>query len=313
MLTMTILDKLWLDIAPQEGDNIGRRVDPGHPLDFFVGYSDSGDMQLVLLSSSAPELPPSNQHILVTENQRKDGKYALCFVLESRNLRDLFLSLCWDLIDSSYEVRSKDEGVLSVIRRFRKWQMLFSAGIGVKMSESVMRGLIGELWVLNNICALKYGANTAVDGWMGPLKADRDFEYSDTWYEVKTTSLSKDTIYISSLDQLDTDRGGFLVVCRVEEAVATCTAAVSIQSLVTCIQDALATDSHSASVFKARLSLSGYTEEDESTHKKFCVGKCEQFCVKGDFPRLRRSQLEPQIVQGEYQLSVAALQPWKSE
>lgn len=311
MISMAMIDGAWAAITPQKGTNIVRRVDPAHPVDFFIGYDETCAMQLLILADELPELPPSSLQVLVRANPRKDGKYAICFSLVNQSLKDTFISLCWDIVASTYGATTQKAGINAAINRFGKWLILMAKGRSSKLSDSVLRGLIGELAVLRDICIPKYGSPHSITGWIGPLHADRDFEYEDNWFEVKAVSLSCETVSISSFDQLDIDRPGTLVLAKIEKTADSDAEAISLNSLVQDVVDLLGEDQDSLSTFKVRLVLNGYDECDEKAEELFHLHGYEKYRVYDDFPRIRQSKLPAEINNGEYTLSIAAIAPWQ--
>ena len=311
MISMATIETTWAAITPQKGQNVVRRVDPVHPVDFFIGYDETCAMQLILLADEQPELPPSSQQVLVRSNPRKDGKFAICFSLVNQSLKDTFISLCWDIIASTYGTKTRKAGVESAVNRFGKWLILMAKGRDSKLSDAVVRGMIGELAVLRDIGIPKYGSAHSITGWIGPLHADRDFEYEDDWFEVKAVSPGRDTVSISSFDQLDIDRAGTLILARVEKTPDTDTDAISLNSLVHDIEELFGDDQDALSTFKVRLVLNGYDESDERADETFHLHGYEKYRVYGDFPRIRKSKLTSEIAKGEYTLSIPALIPWQ--
>ncbi len=315
MITRTKLKDLWLAIVPQAGQNIGRRADNEHPLDFFITYDEQQSMQLMLQSEYDVQLPASSKQIAIRNNRRvTDGKNAFCFSLQDSRLTEQFISLCWDIMDCTYNVGDKKQATKAAITRFIMWQKLFAEEKNRKMSEAETKGLLGELIVLREICLKKYDSSTAVSGWVGPIGADRDFEYEDTWYEAKYVSLSAEAVKISSLDQLDTDKSGKLVLCRFEKTSETNPDALTLSQLVESIRDLVAGDEKARASFDNRLALSRYNGNDELSRIPFAFYHFDVFGVDGKgFPRLRRSEVSVEIVEGEYRLSIPALSPWKEE
>ena len=313
MILMEQISSIWSEISPEKGSTIARRADPSHPLDFFVGYDENQNMQLMLLAEELPDLPKSSQQVFVRANQRADRQYAICFILVNSSLREIFISLCWDIMACTYRVHDKKNGIASAVKRFRMWQILLAKGSESKMSDSAVRGLLGELTVLTDICIPRYGKNHAVTGWVGPLQADRDFEYEDSWIEVKTTSLSKDTVLISSLDQLDVDRPGSLIICRLEKTSVHDPNSITLNTLICMTENALSDEEYALSVFRAKLVLNGYDKEDERADEAFIVHDIEEYSADDNFPRIRRSQLPMAIGNGEYTLNISALQTWRRE
>ena len=314
MITRTELCRLWEEIVPQPGMSIGRRADPDHPLDFFITFDEQHNMQLILLTEYQLSLPDSSKQLLVRSNKRADGRNAICFSLEDNQLRDQFISLSWDIMDSTYYITNKKVATHTAIKRFRMWQLLFAETKTRKLSETEIKGLIGELSVLKEICIPKYGIKKAISGWVGPLGADRDFEYDNTWYEAKFVSLSTDKVKISSLDQLDTDQRGYLILCRYEKSAETTTGYVTLNSLIYDISKMADADENTLVLFMNRLTLTGYKKEDDCAEQPYLFHRHEVYIVEGDsFPRLRRSTLPTAISEGEYRLSIPALMKWKAE
>lgn len=311
MISIATIDSAWTSIIPQKGKNIVRRVDPVHPVDFFIGYDETCAMQLLLLADELPDLPPSSQQVLVRANPRKDGKYAVCFSLVNQSLKDTFISLCWDIVASTYGAETQKAGVESAVNRFAKWLVLMAKGRNSKLSDAVVRGMVGELAVLRDICIPKYGSPHSITGWIGALHADRDFEYEDDWFEVKSVSISRETVSISSFDQLDIDRLGTLVLVRVEKTAESDENAISLNSLVRDIEELLGEDRDALSTFRIRLVLNGYDKSDEKAEEKFHLYGYEKFRVYDDFPRIRKSKLTNEIQNGEYTLSIASLSAWQ--
>jgi hypothetical protein len=184
-------------------------------------------------------------------------------------------------------------------------------GRNSKLSDAVVRGMVGELTVLRDICIPKYGSPHSITGWIGPLHADRDFEYEDDWFEVKSVSLSREIVSISSFDQLDIDRQGTLVLARIEKTTDSDADAISLNSLVQDIEELLAEDQDALSTFRVRLVLNGYDEADERANELFHLHGFEKYRVYDDFPRIRKSELTSEINNGEYTLSIAALSSWQ--
>ena len=312
MITRIELARLWDEIVPQQDKTVGRRADPHHPLDFFITYDERLNMQLMLLTEYQLELPASSKQIHVRGSKRKiDGQHAVCFSLEDKGLKDQFVSLCWDMMDCSFEIQNKKNAAQAAIKRFRLWQRLFAEAKEKRLSEVEVRGLIGELTVLKEICIPRYGIEKAISGWIGPLGADRDFEFEDTWYESKFVSLSMDKVKISSLDQLDTDAPGELVLCRYEKTANTAIGHITLDSLIYEIANVVSENDNTREAFLNRVSLAGYKAASEQSGQPYIFHRIERYKVDtDDFPRIRRSKLSKAITEGEYQVSIPAIQHW---
>lgn len=310
MISMERISQNWQAIIPVQGQTIARRADAEHPLDFFIGYNEDGCMQLVLLSDEDIQIPDSSQQVFVRSNQRTDGKYAICFILINPSLRDTFVSLCWDIMASTCSADNKKAGNEAAVRRFGVWMIMLAKGHEKYLSESSAKGLLGELLVLQRICEPLYGFSKAVNGWIGPLNADRDFEYEESWYESKAVTSSTESISISSFDQLDIDLVGKLVVCKLDKTGSEDPNGVSLRKIIAELSDASEDDENAKNMFLVRLVLSGYKEDDPRADDMFLFNGFECFTVCDDFPRIRNSMISPAIKNGEYRLEIAALHPW---
>jgi len=267
-------------------------------------------MQLSLHAWKLPELPKSVQQVSVTANQRKDGKYAICLTLENDQFREYFVSLCWDIIFNTYNVTNNSNGIETAVRRFGMWLIFLADHASKKMSDASIKGLIGELLVMKDICIPVYGVEHAINGWVGPLFADRDFEYEDSWFEVKTLSAEKDSVIISSFDQLDTPQSGTLVICRMDRTNADNANAVSLNKAIDNIIE-LIQDEDVASMFRVRLNLTGYDAEDSRADDLFSMIGFEKYLVIEGFPRIQKSTLPSAITKGKYTIDISEIQPWR--
>ena len=311
MISIIELNSAWDAINPQDGQNIGRRADTTHPLDIFVSYDENHNMQMIILSDYLPSLPASSQQIIVRANHRKDGKYALCFSLTDSTLREQYVSLCWDIMNCTYAAQNKSQGIKMAIKRFCMWQKLFAELKNKKLSDAEVKGLIGELCALKHIVLQRHNSKCAVSGWIGPIGADRDFELPDTWYETKAVSLSRDSVSISSLDQLDVDTEGYLLVVRVEKTSDNVPDKFSMNSLVDDIRSGL--DDEDRAVFEGRLASGRYDRSDPRADEPYLLYGIQIYAVNKDFPRIRRSVTPTAIANGTYSLSIPAIHNWRVE
>lgn len=310
MISTTELNNVWDAIIPHSGKNIGRRADQNHPLDFYVSFDENHNMQMILVSDHLPALPPSNQQISIRANQRHDGKYAVCFMLTDKSLREQFVSLCWDLMNCTYHIQDKQRGVKEAIIRFRMWQKLFAESKTKRLSDAEIKGLLGELCAFRDVILSNYSPREASAGWIGPIGADRDFEFADAWYEIKSVSLSKDTVSISSLDQLDSNIDGYLLILRIEKTSSNTSGCFSLNSLVNQIRDSL-NETETRLLFDSRLASSGYDNSDPRSEESYVLHRIEMYRVDNSFPRVRRGDVSPAVTNGTYTLSIPCLQDWR--
>lgn len=307
MKTNDFIDK-WSDLRNQKG--YMQRVDPNHPLDFFVGINENGFDQLALITVIEPFQMKSSKALEVEKNKRKDGKWATQISSVERKNQDIFARLCVDLVESSYTAISEQEGISKVTTRFLAWQRLF-ATMHETLPKSVLKGLVGEISFARLLMEKGISKDDVINSWMGPNGADRDFTLTDKWYEVKAIATGKDKVTISSLNQLEISEKGYLVICYVDEASSTDTNAISISQLINNMRTELMDAPEASRLFEEKLVNLGYIDRGAYDGLYFSLNGMEYFEVDDKFPRLITENVPTEIVGVRYDLSLVGITPWK--
>lgn len=307
MKTNDFIDK-WSDLRNQKG--YMQRVDPNHPLDFFVGINENGFDQLALITVIEPFQMKSSKALEVEKNKRKDGKWATQISSVERKNQDIFARLCVDLVESSYTAISEQEGISKVTARFLAWQRLF-ATMHETLPKSVLKGLVGEISFARLLMEKGISKDDVINAWMGPNGADRDFTLADKWYEVKAIATGKDKVTISSLNQLEISEKGYLVICYVDEASSTDNDAISISQLINNMRTELIDAPEASRLFEEKLVNLGYIDRSAYDGLYFSLNGMEYFEVDDKFPRLVTENVPTEIVGVRYDLSLVGITPWK--
>lgn len=288
-----------------------QRVDPNHPMDFFVGISDKGYDELVLFTVSEPALIKSSKALEITKKQRpKDNKWATQICLVDRKNIDIFAKLCVDLVESSQKVRSEKEGLECVSRRFLAWQRLFES-LHLGLAKNVLKGLFGELAFAVESLSGHYSWDDIIASWLGPDGADRDYVFSDKWFEIKSVSTGKDKVSISSLNQLETDDWGYLVKYDVDDASSLDPNAMSVAKMICSVRTILAQFPSAAQAFEQKLVSIGYIDRQEYEEIYFTHKDPMFYLVDDSFPRIVTSSVPSEIVSVKYDLSLVGIEPWR--
>tara|TARA_B100000965_G_scaffold90243_1_gene73391 strand:- start:5878 stop:7353 length:1476 start_codon:yes stop_codon:yes gene_type:complete len=90
------------------------------------------------------------------------------------------------------------------------WRGLLSQ---FRNQDQLERGLLGELWVLNELINL-YGSRF-VEYWIGPSHQRHDFRFDNVELEIKTTNSKDRTHTISSVEQLEPTEGSKLYMISI--------------------------------------------------------------------------------------------------
>ena len=293
------IEELWLELAHSQGRPVFRRVDEEHPLDLYAGLSATESWMLMLVSKEEPPAPPPYDTISVSSRQRADGSWALLLELNSKDLFLPFARLCQDLIDAS-RLCDRD-GPSIIISRLARWRRLLEVSRKA-LSEPALRGLIGELLILRDSIAPRFGFSASVNAWIGPSKAPQDFLLGGVAVEVKTITPTATSISISSLDQLDANSQLDLATILLTPSSSDQSGAFNPITLVHSISNNL--DDQTLMEFNLRLAEAGYEELPEYESKWYHCSGVRYYGIGEGFPRLTTTTAPHGIIEATYQVSI---------
>lgn len=311
MTTYDEFVKKWNGITAFNDGNAMMRVDSLHPLDFFIGIDNENQLQLMLLSSFEPQLITKSRAINVAIGKRHDERWAICFILNEKSVKDEFVKLCWDLFESSRTFGNTKDDINCVLARFVKWQRLMALGHDGLLSASSIKGLLGELLFLEKYALAAYDICTAVQGWTGPEKSDRDFVYSDQWCEIKSVDPGASEVGISSVEQLDANDEGRLIVFLLEKTSPTENGSVTLTAQIDGIRSLVRRNPAALNMFEDKLLDAGYIDRREYNDIAYALRGVRRYKVDDSFPHLRRSSIPKEIQKAAYTLSIAAISKWE--
>lgn len=295
-----------------QGPNAFHRVDEIHPLDLYIGSDDMSRPVLFLISDLEPPTISSSQIISVSIGKRKDNKWGLSFTLLDNMFEDLFANFCTDIIESSRSLKIKNNGAAFICDRYEKWQNMLSKLRGGLLSPSIIKGLIGELFFLKDYIIPTYGQEKALNSWIGPDKADQDFVCDDIWYEVKSTVSGTESIGISSVEQLDMQMAGELVIVYLDRTSQSDTEKITLNSIFKEVSDSLSNEEMKHKLSGILLNF-GYYAKPEYDGPAFKYSKTERYLVDNSFPCVRRNNLPNAVINSNYDLSISAISNYRRE
>ncbi len=284
---MTDVHDPWEGLSSRGVD--ARRVDPLAPQDYFwivAGQSEPG--LLLRLADETTEVKPlpRMRNLEVAYRDAGGGK-ALVLLLRDGEQRELFASLCRDIVRSGQGAADNQDALVRSVKRTLRWHHLLRGGRLDVLSLEEQRGLLGELEFLTRLVNL-IGARAAIETWKGPLGASKDFELDGCLVEVKARrGAAKPFVQISSEDQLaDVDECQlFLVVSSVDAAVKpngqTLTDHVAVLDKVFA-----AADSEAYQLWEEAIAAAGFSFEDDYSDRHWTIGKHLEFKVLDGFPRV---------------------------
>lgn len=229
---------------------------------------------------------------------------------KSKADHEVFLTLAEDLRIAASEPATEKSALVALAERLSAWQV-FLGREGRLLSRPEQEGLMGELTLMGRLLDEGYEGELVLNHWLGPEAAPQDFVFPSVSIEVKVNSMRPNAaLQISNLRQLDETLvpSLFLSLVTFEEESGGLSLPQVVQSLRSRLTAAL------PRLFENRLLKAGYRDDDSSHYAQ--VYLCRGFSwygVHSNFPRLRRSDVQGDVVDAQYQIRVDALPPFQVE
>jgi hypothetical protein len=299
----------WTDIHPDPDRMLGRRVDGEHALGiYWVVSADHAPGLLVrgIGNASVPRVLPRPRGIALRVASEGDQVSQLSLFLLSSEDREVFLELCRDVIAYSSEAPEPAGAAASLFRRIEQWQSLLSQGRVAEFGPQEIRGLMGELWLLDQF-RQRIGMRAALSAWVAPDEHPQDFALQAFIVEVKTRlGGSRQMVSISSLEQLETSHLPLhLLVVELAPGQAD---ALSLNDMAT---SALA---HAKTAGKdveeqaaASLLRRGYIASPRYDELRYVASGVRLFAVGEGFPKMVRSTTDQRITTATYCIDLTTL------
>jgi hypothetical protein len=283
---MSRIEDLWASMREQ-GVAAQRRITAEHACDLYADFNPPDQVGLVAISTDRPPLPPQMRAISMERGERSDGRASLRLVLEHQMLLPVFAALCRDIVNSTAAGVGSERLASTVLDRLQRWRSLLerdSAGL----PESTLRGLTGELAVLETRLLPAMLEREAVHAWRGPLGAAQDFLLSDGHrIEVKAIDRDADAITVNGLAQLDPGPDQLtLAIVRLQATGPTAEGAVTATRLIARVRDRLVADAEAVTMFDAALASLGWHEHPAHDEIAFRIVSIDAYDVQHSFPRL---------------------------
>jgi len=282
------------------------RVDDTHQMELLIGINDNGEKTIRFVGNFVKTKIRGTKSIEINHYAYKD-KLILSFSLVDDEYVDLFYLFCNDLVDSSREIQ-QEMGYTYLVNRFERWRS-FSGLTRKYLSEPEIKGLIGELLFLNDVLFEKYGVSKSIQGWTGSEPLKKDFSYDETWFEVK--AVTGDKVSISSIDQLDSNVTGFLVLYSLEKLSPEASGA-SLNRLCDQIFDRLELDMD-RQTFLMKLIQANFYREEYYDQFVYANTRTNFYEVNDSFPKLTRELMPEAIANAKYDLIINMLERFKRD
>ena len=277
------------------------RVDNHHILELYLGLDTDNKKSIELRYPFNPRRVRGTSSIDV--NQYHKAEYnTIRFSLLDEEISGLFYKFCEDLIDQTRDLKDEAEGYQTIINRFFQWKKLFVASKNNFLTEPEIMGLIGEIIFLRGNLAERIGLSDALRSWSGQELTHKDFSHENMWFEVKTIHRSAQTVRISSLEQLDSESSGELVVISLEKMSAAYNG-ITLNKLILETRN-MFDISEDKDAFMSKVALQGYKYNDYYDDFVYEINKVMHYIVNDIFPRLTPGSVPDAIIKVSYDISL---------
>lgn len=280
------------------------RINANHPLDTYVGYNENGNKTLAIVAKGEIEEIESTKLIEAKILKRTvDNRLSVSFSLLDDIMSDIFYQFCDDIVQKTINLPNDVEPITFIIERWKKWIQMFKNPHSIIMSESEIRGLLGELIFLKEIMIKKYGISKSLESWIGSSMAHKDFEIDDMWYELKTIQENAITVEISSIEQLESNLYGELVLVKLEASNLAINNPISLNNYIKSIENILK-NKEQRDLFYDKLEQRKYFYAEEYDKYVYSNKGIDKYKVIDGFPRIYTSDLKDGIVRVNYQIYI---------
>lgn len=275
--------------------------------DTFIGKDDEGRYCFEYRGMFTPVKVVGSKPLVVNQYKIDEKALILRFSLEYNELIGCFSAFCEDLVLSIQDTSDGNITYKTLVSRYQAWRKLFKPNHTI-LSEYEIQGLIGELLFMKNYAIPHWGVDEALESWTGPEKTHKDFSKGDKWFEIKTITSGKETVRISSIEQLDSDSDGVLCIYSLEK-MSPSFDGIKLNYLVNelCAKFSL----NQKDILLNKLELFGFDFEPANDNYVYALTDFSSYSVRSGFPRLERSNVPLPISKVLYDIIISELAPFK--
>jgi hypothetical protein len=308
----------WEKICRPDQDVNVIRVSENHPLSMYWGRDFNGRYLFVYETKICVEIIakklPKLEGITLVSPSYKD-KFRLILVLNDKSDSEMFYSLCMDLIRGTSNLPNGIIPYHVIIRRLIRWQSFLKRKRSELLSNEQIKGLIGEILLMEEKVSVRFGWEQTIMFWKGPEGAPQDFSIHDSVIEVKCQSGgSKPTVKISSAEQLIPQvPEGYLAVYTITTTEQQDLSSFSLNDLVSRVFSKLENESEETlERFSHLLDKAGYIYREEYESPRYKKIDLVCYGLKDSFPRIKLTDIKPGIENVSYQLRLEACDSFRS-
>jgi len=261
--------------------------DHRHPLRWSV---DNHDVIGKMALQCKDDYPISGTEFIDVHRVPDTNGMIIIFSLIDDDYALHFDALCHNIIERTRQC-SEQEGAKKAGALFNRWKRMLRGRRSLESEE--IQGLIGEILSMKLSLIPEYGEILTINGWTNSQYGDQDFILENRWFEIKTVKVGSKTFTVSSLDQLDRDDEGFLILVYLRTAPESSGKKITLNTAYSDMIEFLV-DDVAKELFKDTMAGKGYKPNDPvyDTKDIFEMVGMKSYSVKEGFPRMRRTELK---------------------
>lgn len=244
-------------------------------------------------------------NIGIAEDGPMNSRQLLVVQILNEENRGIFASLCEDLIRTISELDDERKIANAVINQLERWKMLFDRSCCELLSAEAQKGLFGELHFLQKVLAANAEKPLeAVETWTGIADEIRDFRAEHWEVEVKTSSTGNpQKVKINGERQLDETSAEKLYLYHLSVEVSKSSTGQTLGEKVAEVRTMLADSLPALNLLESKLFEASFRNSDESKYdSRYTVRSERSYAVKGEFPRIRESDLRKGVCSVGYSI-----------
>ena len=156
-----------------------------------------------------------------------------------------------------------------------------------------------------------YGITNGLNGWSGPEPTHKDFSYKNEWYEIKSINSFKNTITISSIEQLDSTVEGKLVVYLFEKMSPSFNG-ISLNLLVKKMLNIIQYEGNK-DIFVEKLKQVGYSYNEIYDNYVYNMIDVHKYIVDSNFPKIKSQDLPNGIGKVQYEIILSLIEKFEED
>jgi len=323
MMKKMKIDTIWDELEKDESFQTGllyKRYSAKVKPDVFVALTAPEKLRCISFHISSSfnfdidHLNKFREIKLEVLNDTKDiNKQFLLILLLNAQHKDIFSTLCQDLICGVSDIIDENILIDNLVERLIRWQSLFETLGHQGLSNDAQRGLFGELYFLRKYLLNSSDYIKCINIWKGPEKAIQDFQYSNWAVEVKTThGKNHQKVHISSERQLDDSIIPNIFLYHISLDIRT-GFGETLNSTIEDIFNILAENTFATNLFKLKLIESGYFDIHKNLYNDYgyTIRQENIYTVTGDFPRLTEKQIPIGVGDVKYSIILTESKSWR--